>query len=148
MPPQPLVLIVDDEVIYQTIVSSMVKKLGLPTLTASDGREAVDIFTQHRQEICCILMDLQMPHMNGMDAFRLIREMDANIPVILASGYLDSYNRALLEPLQPTAYLQKPVGFEELSELLSGFLEVTRQLGEGGEIPGSASGRSQDRCCD
>lgn len=127
MPSQPFVLIVDDEVICQTIVSAMVERIGLTPLTARDGREAVDIFARHRQEICCILLDLQMPRMNGMDACRLIREMDADMPVIFASGYLDADNRALLEPLHPTGYLRKPVGFGELSALLSGFLSVTGQ---------------------
>ena len=127
MPSQPLVLIVDDEVICQTIVAAMVRKIGLTPLTASDGREAVDIFVQHRQEICCILMDLQMPRMDGKEACQLIREIDADMPVVFASGYLDTCNRALLEPLQPTGYLRKPVGFGELSELLSGILTLTRQ---------------------
>lgn len=147
MPPLPLVLIVDDEKICRTIVSSMVEKIGLPTMTAGDGLEAVDIFTQHRQEICCILMDLQMPSMNGVDACRRIREMDADMPVVFASGYLDADNRKLLDPLNPMGYLKKPIGYSELSELLSRILTVIPRPDGGAETPDNACGHSRDRCC-
>ena len=114
---QPYVLIVDDEEICLTITSEMVKKLGMPTMTARDGVEAVEVFEQHGHTIGCVLIDLQMPRMNGIDACRQIRNMDANVPLIIASGYLNAANQALLEPLKPSAYLKKPVTFKDLSDL-------------------------------
>lgn len=148
MPSRPLVLIVDDEEIYLTIVTAMVKKLGLPTISARDGLEAVQIFAQYRQMIGCVLMDLQMPHMDGVDACRRIREMDGNIPVIFASGYLESDKRELLKPLNPTGYLKKPVGFHELSQFLTRLLPATPHPVERGGIPDNACAHNPGRGCD
>lgn len=115
---QPVVLVVDDEEICLTIASEMVKKIGLPVMMARDGLEAVEIFEQHGHQICGVLMDLQMPRMNGIDAFRRIREMDESIPVVITSGYLNGSNLELLAPLNPAGYLNKPVSFHSLAELL------------------------------
>lgn len=118
MTTQPVVLIVDDEEICLMITSEMVKKIGLPTMTASDGLEAVEIFEQHGHRIGCVLMDLQMPRMNGIDACRRIREMDENMPLIIASGYINGTIVELLKPLKPAGYLNKPVNFKELYAFL------------------------------
>lgn len=111
-------MIVDDEEICLTINSEMVKKLGLPVMLARDGVEAVEIFEQHGNEICCVLLDLQMPRMNGIDAFRRIRGLDEKMPVIITSGYLTATNLELLEPLNPTGFLNKPLSFEALFAFL------------------------------
>ena len=118
MPEQPVVLIVDDEEICLTIASEMVKKIGLPVLMARDGVEAVELFEQHSLQIGCVLMDLQMPRMNGIDAFRRIREIDETMPVIISSGYLNGTYVELLKPLKPAGYLNKPMSFKDLAELL------------------------------
>lgn len=118
MSQQPVVLIVDDEEICLTIASEMVKKLGLPVMQARDGLEAVELFEQFGHRIGCVLMDLQMPRMNGIDAFRRIRELNGQLPVIITSGYLNGANLELLKPLNPAGYLNKPVSFKILAELL------------------------------
>jgi CheY-like chemotaxis protein len=125
MPQRLVVLIVDDEEICLTIVSEMVKKFGLPTLTARDGLEAVEIFQQHRHEIGCILMDLQMPRMDGIECCRQIRKLDGKVQVVIVSGYLNDTYYELLLPLNPAGYLKKPVSFSDLSKLL---LRVTPRL--------------------
>lgn len=118
MTQQPVVLIVDDEEICLTIASEMVKKIGLPVLMARDGIEAVELFEQHGHQIGCVLMDLQMPRMNGIDACRRIREMDEKMPLVITSGYLNGTYVELLNPLNPAGYLNKPVSFKDLAELL------------------------------
>ncbi len=112
------VLIVDDEEICLTIMSEMVKRAGLPVILARDGLEAVEVFERHGAEICCILLDLQMPRMNGIDAFRHIRKCGENVPVIITSGFLTEKNMELIEPLNPAGYLNKPVSYKDLLAFL------------------------------
>jgi len=112
------VLIVDDEEICLTITSEMVKKIGLPVMLARDGVEAVEIFAQHGADIGCVLLDLQMPRMTGIDVLRHIRKLDEKMPVIITSGYLTGTNLELLGPLNPAGYLNKPVSFEDLLAFL------------------------------
>ena len=117
MAPGP-VLIVDDEEICLTITSEMIKKFGLPAILARDGLEAVEIFKRQGTEIVCVLLDLQMPRMNGINAFRHIRKLDEKIPVVITSGYLTNANLELLGPLNPAGYLKKPMNFDDLFAFL------------------------------
>lgn len=119
------VLIVDDEEIFLTITAEMVKKIGMPVMTARDGLEAVEIFEQYGSEISCVLLDLQMPNMNGIEVFRHIRQLDVMVPVIITSGYLTATHRGLLESLNPAGYLKKPVSFDELVEFLKGITSLS-----------------------
>lgn len=115
---QKPVLVVDDEEICLTITSEMVKKFGLPVMMARNGLEAVEIFERYATEISCVLLDLQMPHMNGIDAFRHIRKLDTLMQVIITSGYLTDTNLKLLQSLKPAGYLNKPLSFEALFAFL------------------------------
>jgi CheY-like chemotaxis protein len=119
----PAVLIVDDDDVFLTVVESMVQMLGFPVMTACDGIEAITIFQEHKNDIGCVVLDIQMPRMNGIMTFQHLREMRENIKVIIASGYLDDANLDQLGPLQPAGYLQKPVFFQAFSELLKKCLQ-------------------------
>jgi CheY-like chemotaxis protein len=115
----PAVLIADDDDVFLTVIESMVQMLGYPVLTAHDGIEAITVFKKHAKDIGCVMLDIQMPRMNGVVTLRHLREMGENVPVIIASGYLDDTNLKQLEALNPAGYLQKPVFFQALSGLLT-----------------------------
>lgn len=114
----PTILIVDDDEIYRSIMTKMVEGIGLPVMTAGDGAEAVTLYKQYSQEIGCVVMDIQMPVMNGIDAFRAMKGIRADVQVIIASGYLNNANQDQLDPLNPAGYLKKPFDFSDLSEML------------------------------
>ncbi len=114
-----MVLVVDDDDIFLNITEMMLRKLGLDVMTAHDGIEAISVFQEHAENIDCVVLDLQMPRMNGINVFRHLRNMRENIHVIIASGYLDRANLQQLDPLQPAGYLKKPVSYLALSDLLT-----------------------------
>ena len=122
------VLIVDAERICLTIAESMVKNLGFSVITACDGVRAVEKYRLNREQIVCVLMDIQMPEMNGIEAFDLIKKQEKNVKVIFASGHLDSSNRKEIEQLQPAGILTKPFSFEELSGLLNEVLDESNSI--------------------
>lgn len=121
-PQRPAVLIADDEDIYLVITESMVKKLGLPVMTARDGVEALAIFQAHPDEIGCVILDIQMPRMDGIDTFRGLKKIRDNVLVIIASGYLDRANIEQLNSLHPIGYLEKPFTYQSISDLLRRYL--------------------------
>lgn len=127
MSQQRIVLIVDDEEICLTITSQMVEKIGLRVITAHDGIEALEAYQQYGHEIGCVLMDIQMPRMNGIEAFRRLKGISENVRVVIASGYLTDANQELLEPLEPVGYLNKPINFNVLSGMLRKCLRTDGQ---------------------
>lgn len=112
------VLLVEDEKILRELATGMLKKLGIQTLQAQDGVEALDIFKQNQQKICCIITDLTMPRMDGWETIESIRKIDPNIPFVLISGYSKAESMAGQHPEQPQVFLKKPYTVEGLKHAL------------------------------
>jgi signal transduction histidine kinase/CheY-like chemotaxis protein len=110
------VLIADDEETICAVGKRMLECIGFRVLTAPDGREAVEVYREHAEEIVCVLLDLTMPHLNGAEAFREIRLINPQVKVILCSGYnmLDATQRFVGEGL--AGFIQKPYNMAELRE--------------------------------
>jgi signal transduction histidine kinase/CheY-like chemotaxis protein len=79
---QNCVLVVEDNKTNQLIAKSLLQQAGLQVLIASDGKEGLEIFSEHRSEINLILMDLHMPVMNGYEAAIEIRKISDNVPIV------------------------------------------------------------------
>lgn len=111
---QGIVLVVDDEPSVRTVVKRMLEKAGFHVLTACDGREGLERFKEHADEICLVLLDMTMPRMNGEEVFREIKKIRDDIRVILSSGFneQDATNRFAGKGL--AGFIQKPFQFEKL----------------------------------
>ena len=77
---------------FETVVTeefsrSMLDELGFKVVVANDGREALNIYAEQSQNIRFVLMDLTMPHLDGEQAFREMRRINADVKVIMSSGY-------------------------------------------------------------
>ncbi|MFH1029013.1 MAG: response regulator, partial [Pseudomonadota bacterium] len=81
-----LVLLADDEETVRNIGREMLMELGFDVATASDGREALDIF-KSRSDIHAVILDLTMPHIDGEQAFNELRMLKPDARVIISSGY-------------------------------------------------------------
>ena len=81
------VLVADDEPKLLEMLERILSDRGFTVVTAADGREAVDIFRERAGEIACVVLDLTMPRMDGEETYLELRRLDAEIPVIIASGF-------------------------------------------------------------
>ncbi|MDP1831197.1 MAG: CHASE domain-containing protein [Geothrix sp.] len=81
------ILVVDDEEGVRMAASGLLQSMGFDTVMASDGLEAVERFREGAGAIRAVLMDLTMPHLDGVEAFRELRRMDPGCRVVLTSGY-------------------------------------------------------------
>ena len=84
-----LVLLVDDEEIVRRVGGRMLRLSGFDVLTAADGREAIEVFGQRRDEIACVVLDLSMPHMGGEETLEHLRRIRSDVPVIISSGFTE-----------------------------------------------------------
>ncbi len=121
---QGTVLVVDDEPSVRTVVKRMLEKSGFDVLTANDGREGLERFKEHADEICLVILDMTMPYMNGEEVFREIKKIRKDIRVILSSGFneQDATNRFAGKGL--AGFIQKPfqIGklLEKIREVMNG----------------------------
>jgi CheY-like chemotaxis protein len=102
------VLVVDDDEGVRKLLDTTLRRAGLSVLLARDGREGVEIFRRHADEISAVVLDRTMPDIGGEDAFDEIRRIRPDIPIMLISGY--SEDRAAWHFIDKglDAFLHKP----------------------------------------
>ena len=112
------VLLVDDEETIRTLGARMLASLGFTVLIAADGREALAVYAEHRDEISLVMLDLTMPHMDGEEAFRELRLIDPEVRVVMSSGYAENDITARFAGKGLVGFVQKPYSLAELKEQL------------------------------
>ncbi|HJW32542.1 MAG TPA: PAS domain-containing protein [Holophagaceae bacterium] len=117
------ILVVDDEVGARTVTRQMAEHIGLEVVEACDGREAVELFKAHQGQLRLVIMDLTMPHMDGREAFRRFREVDATVPVILCSGYNEADAAQDFVGHGLAGFLQKPFRHKAFAAAVRAVLE-------------------------
>ncbi|PLL12307.1 hypothetical protein C0V75_10090 [Tabrizicola sp. TH137] len=128
VPPTPFAgrsaLIVDDNPLNLEVTAALLQHQGLRTLTATNGAEAIETLLDH--DIDLILMDCQMPVMDGIDATRRIRALPgarAGLPIIGLTGQSDTGDRDRGLAAGMSDYLVKPVAPSALRAALARHLE-------------------------
>ena len=118
------ILIVDDEETVCAVGRDMLESIGYSVFTAVDGREAMKIFRKHFNEIVCVLLDLTMPHMNGVETFREMRQIHPDVKVVLCSGYNEQNATQQFSGKGLAGFIQKPYRLLTLKETLADILAV------------------------
>jgi two-component system cell cycle response regulator DivK len=116
------VLVVEDEPLNRKLIRDILAHRGTAVIEASNGREGVDLAAEMNPGL--ILMDIQLPGMNGMEATRLIKANPASrhIPIVALTGYaMDGDEKRMLEA-GCDGYLSKPFKIKELLQLVESFL--------------------------
>jgi DNA-binding response OmpR family regulator len=81
------ILVVEDDPGVRSMVADVLTSNGYRVITASDGKEAVETFREHQEEIDLVILDVVLPEMSGRAVFERIRTMDADVPVVFSTGY-------------------------------------------------------------
>ncbi|MHB8123430.1 MAG: transporter substrate-binding domain-containing protein [Desulfuromonadaceae bacterium] len=113
------VLLVDDEETVRGVGAEMLQEFGFTTLTANNGREAVEIF-RSTPGIAFVILDLTMPHMDGEQCFRELRRLDPDVKVILSSGYSEHEVAQKFIGKGLAGFIQKPYTLGVLKEAIRG----------------------------
>lgn len=114
------ILIVEDNLINQKIVCSYTTALGYTCISASDGEEALDIL--NKTNINLVLMDIQMPKLNGFETTALIRKNEEktgkHVPIIAMTAYALKGDREKCLEAGMDDYLSKPFNLGDLSGVI------------------------------
>ncbi|HUF27631.1 MAG TPA: MASE1 domain-containing protein [Gemmatimonadaceae bacterium] len=107
------ILVVDDEEMVRTLAVRVLEASGFDVLGATDGREAIALFTRSPDTIRLVLLDWMMPHLGGGETLDALRRIRPKVPVILSSGYAEQTVGGRLED-ERTVFIQKPYRPQEL----------------------------------
>jgi PAS domain S-box-containing protein len=117
------VLLVDDEDMVLGVGEEMLKKMGYRVLLATSGKEAVELYKRHKNEIDLVILDMIMPDMGGGEAYDRMKGDNPKVKVILSSGYsIEGQANEILER-GCNGFIQKPFNIQELSGKIRGILE-------------------------
>ena len=108
------ILVVDDERVIRELCSLILRELGYPTLSADDGGSALHIYRTTTPKIDLVILDMDMPILNGAATFHALRAYDPAARVLISTGYVGEEVDAL-RTAGAAGIVQKPFRVVELS---------------------------------
>lgn len=107
------ILIADDNKQITTILSGYAKKEGWEPIIALDGREALDLFFKHQDEISMVLLDVMMPEVDGFEVCRQLR-LSSMVPIIMITARGEDYDKIMGLDIGADDYVIKPFSASEV----------------------------------
>jgi len=120
---EPVVLIVDDEKTIRDFVQKNLEVRGFRVVAASNGVEALEFFTA--QNIDLVILDIMMPHMDGLETTNKIRHI-STVPIIILTALGEEADKVQAFDLGADDYLTKPFGVGELLARVKAVLRRSR----------------------
>ncbi|QWV95649.1 response regulator [Geomonas oryzisoli] len=114
-----VVLLVDDEETIRSTCSDLLRELGFEVITAADGCEALEMYRRH-EHIVLVLLDLTMPHMDGEQCFRELRQVDPAVRVVMSSGFSEHEVSQKFLGKGLAGLIQKPYTLSSLRDVIKG----------------------------
>ena len=127
------ILIVEDNPLNMRLLQLVLGKKGYALSAAGSGGEALDVAL--REKPALIMMDIQLPGMNGLEVTRKLREIPefAGTPIIAVTAYAMKGDKEKILSSGCDMYLSKPINTRELPGIVAGLLEKRRQEYPGGK---------------
>ncbi|MBO9111767.1 MULTISPECIES: ATP-binding protein [Rhizobium/Agrobacterium group] len=117
--PRLNILLVEDNLVNQQVAAGFLRHLGQGVEVANDGAEAVEMISASRFDL--VLMDMQMPRMDGIEATKVIRGMGNDIPIVAMTANASEDDRRLCAAAGMNGFQSKPVTKNQLARLISAF---------------------------
>jgi CheY-like chemotaxis protein len=124
---RPKIAIVDDDPEIRNIFSRVISHLGYSSFVFESGTSLVRALAKDKLSLDLVLMDYEMPEMNGIEASRIIQRYRTNIKIVLITAYDFVEKEALANGL---LYVRKPLSMEALSKILKQTFDVPPLLRE------------------
>jgi len=126
---KPRILTVEDNPVSQMVVSSLLRKRGYEVMVADNGRRAVAAYRDNPARVHLILMDCEMPEMDGFEASRQIRRYEAElglppVPIVALTAHVLEEHRRQGSDAGMNDFIGKPLDSEQLYACLDRFLKA------------------------
>jgi signal transduction histidine kinase/CheY-like chemotaxis protein len=114
-----IILIVEDNATTRTAMVDVLETLNYRVLQASNGKQALEVFEQHRQEVALVLSDWVMPHMDGVELVRELKQRHSVVKVLMLTGHPLDKATQRSAPQGVVGWVQKPLRLEQLAEAVA-----------------------------
>ena len=119
------ILLVEDNTINQEIIIKLLDFHNISIIIASNGQEAVNIFSKTPDSFNLIFMDLQMPIMDGITASEIIRSKNSNIPIVILTANVMNNLKLTNKELNISDIIHKPINIETLYQIILKNIQYT-----------------------
>jgi len=116
-------LLVDDETIVLEVTLQMLERLGYSVLVAKSGSQALALYSENRDRVDAVILDMIMPEMSGGETFDRLKEMNPEIKVLLSSGYSIDGKAEAIMGRGCKGFIQKPFTMTILSHRIRELLD-------------------------
>ena len=120
------ILVVDDEADFSSTMEYWLKSKGYEVQTAGDGFKALELAKTFNPNL--ILLDVNMPGIDGLETLRRLREFNKDVPVVIISAYIESGKLNVVSDYQIAGVFYKDKDFEEGILLLESILRTHKKL--------------------
>jgi two-component system cell cycle sensor histidine kinase/response regulator CckA len=117
--PGPTLLVVDDDAAVCFSLSFLLNNDGYSVIAASAGQEAIKLYREHWGKIAIVLLDIQMPDVDGLEVLAKLRQINPAVRVIFMSGYAEQLTQEENNRPGVVALLAKPFSIGSLLEALA-----------------------------
>jgi len=115
---KPGVLVVDDEHLVRILLQMGLERDGFEVWLARNGREAIDIYRRHTDEIAVVLLDVHMPGLDGLQTLEVLRDLNPEVLVCFMSGDTGVCESDELLQRGAAQVLAKPFHLDDLANIL------------------------------
>lgn len=117
------ILVAEDDSSNFSLISEVLKHTDVELIRARDGKETLQLYEEHRDNLHLVLMDIRMPEMDGYECTRIIKEKDPGMPVIAQTAYAMSGERDQSMEAGCDDYISKPLQVKSLIETIGKYLK-------------------------
>lgn len=115
------ILIAEDDWVSFHYLNTLLGYSEITVIHAENGLEALDV-VKYTPDIDLILMDIRMPLMDGIEATKLIKQINPDIPIIAQTAYAFSEEKSKILAIGCIDYISKPIEIDKFNKLLSKYL--------------------------
>ncbi|MDQ7825383.1 MAG: response regulator transcription factor [Candidatus Eremiobacteraeota bacterium] len=124
-----LILIAEDDRTHNTVLKDYLEKIGYRTASAFDGKEALELFSRLKPDF--VLLDVMMPHMDGIEVCRTLRKT-SDTPILMLTALSEETDKLIGLEIGADDYLTKPFSLKEVAARIKAIMRRFRSGGEAG----------------
>jgi two-component system cell cycle sensor histidine kinase/response regulator CckA len=122
------ILVAEDHEGLRQSAQEMLEALGYHVIVASDGLEAVQLYTANRNQISLVILDAVMPGLSGPNAFLQMAALQPKLPAIFTTGYTNEAESLASMLEKGASFLQKPYSQLSISQMIRSVLDHSRPV--------------------